>query len=47
MNGVVDVPIFDAGRRSANYKIAKAQREELLIKYQKAINGAFTEFRTP
>ncbi len=43
MNGVVDVPIFDAGRRSANYKIAKAQREELLIEYQKAINGAFTD----
>ena len=41
MGGVVDLPIFDAGRRSANYKIAKAQREELLIGYQKAINGAF------
>jgi len=43
MSGVVDLPIFDAGRRSANYKIAKAQREELLISYQKAINGAFHE----
>jgi outer membrane protein, multidrug efflux system len=43
MNGMLDVPIFDAGRRSANYKIAKAQREEFLIGYQKAINGAFQD----
>jgi len=41
MGGVLDLPIFDAGRRSANYKFAKAQHEELLIGYQKAINGAF------
>ena len=41
MGGLVDLPIFDAGRRSANYKIAKAQHEELLIAYQKAIQGAF------
>jgi len=40
-SGLIDLPIFDAGRRSANYKIAKAQHEELLIGYQKAINGAF------
>ena len=25
IGGVVDMPIFDAGRRSGNYKIAKAQ----------------------
>jgi outer membrane protein, multidrug efflux system len=43
MGGVVDLPIFDAGRRSANYKIAKSQHEELLIDYQKAINGAFQD----
>ena len=43
MGGLVDLPIFDAGRRSANYKIAKAQREELLVGYQKAINGAFQD----
>ena len=43
MGGVVDVPIFDAGRRSANYKIAKAQHEELLIAYQRAIHGAFRD----
>jgi multidrug efflux system outer membrane protein len=43
MSGVVDLPIFDAGRRRGNYKIAKAQDEELLISYQKAINGAFRD----
>jgi len=43
MSGVVDLPIFDAGRRAANYKVAKAQGEELLISYQKAINGAFRD----
>ncbi len=41
MSGVVDLPIFTAGRLSGNYKTAKAQREEMLISYQKAINGAF------
>jgi multidrug efflux system outer membrane protein len=41
--GLLDLPIFDAGRRSGNYKAAKAQREELLINYQKAINGAFRD----
>jgi multidrug efflux system outer membrane protein len=41
MSGVVDLPIFDAGRRAGNYKTAKAQHEELLISYQKTINGAF------
>ena len=39
--GFLDLPIFDAGRRRGNYTTAKAQREELLINYQKAINGAF------
>jgi multidrug efflux system outer membrane protein len=43
MNGVLDLPIFNAGRLSGNYKIAKAQHEELLISYQKAINGAFRD----
>jgi multidrug efflux system outer membrane protein len=41
--GLLDLPIFDAGRRSGNYKTAKAQREELLINYQKTINGAFRD----
>ena len=43
MSGLVDLPIFDAGRRSGNYKIATAQREEYLIGYQRAINGAFQD----
>jgi NodT family efflux transporter outer membrane factor (OMF) lipoprotein len=43
MGGVVDLPIFDAGRRSGNYKTAKAQHEELLISYMKAIDGAFRD----
>src|SRR5262249_23068868 len=41
--GLLDLPIFDAGRRRGNYKTAKAQREELLINYQKTINGAFED----
>ena len=43
MGGAVDLPIFDAGRRQGNYKTAKAYHEELLINYQKAINGAFRD----
>jgi len=43
MGGVVDLPIFDAGRRSGNYKTAKAVHEELLINYQRAIQGAFRD----
>jgi multidrug efflux system outer membrane protein len=43
MAGTVDLPIFDAGRRSGNYKSAQAQREILLINYQRAINGAFRD----
>ena len=31
------------GRRRGNYKIAKAQHEELLIAYQQAIDGAFRD----
>lgn len=40
---VLDVPIFDAGRRMGNYKTAKAQREELVFSYLKAIDGAFRD----
>jgi multidrug efflux system outer membrane protein len=43
MAGMVDLPIFDAGRRSGNYKSAKAQREQLLINYQKAIGNSFRD----
>jgi multidrug efflux system outer membrane protein len=41
--GVLDLPIFDAGRRRGNYRTAQAQREELVIGYQKAIHGAFRD----
>ncbi len=43
MSGMVDLPIFDAGRRKGNYKSAQAQDEELLISYRKAIDGAFRD----
>jgi multidrug efflux system outer membrane protein len=43
LSGVLDLPIFDAGRRRGNYKTAKAFHEELLITYQKTINGAFQD----
>jgi len=43
MGGFVDLPIFDAGRRTGNYKSAKAQNEALIINYQKAVNGAFRD----
>jgi multidrug efflux system outer membrane protein len=42
-SGLLDLPIFDAGRRRGNYETAKAQYQELLIAYQKAINGAFQD----
>ncbi len=41
--GLVDLPIFDAGRRKGDYQTAKAQYQELLISYQKAINAAFQD----
>jgi len=43
LGGAVDLPIFDAGRRSGNYNTAKAQNQELLIAYQRSIYGAFQE----
>ena len=43
MLGLVDLPIFDAGRRSGNYKSAQARQREMLINYQKVINGAFRD----
>jgi outer membrane protein, multidrug efflux system len=43
LGGVLDIPIFSAGRRSGNYKTAKAFYQELLINYQRAINGAFRD----
>jgi multidrug efflux system outer membrane protein len=41
--GLVDLPIFDAGRRMGNYRAAQARHQELVIGYQKAITGAFRE----
>jgi multidrug efflux system outer membrane protein len=43
MGAILDLPIFDAGRRRGNYHTAQAQHEELLINYQKTINGAFRD----
>jgi multidrug efflux system outer membrane protein len=43
LSGAVDIPIFDAGRRAGNYKSAKAQRDALIINYQRAVNGAFRD----
>jgi multidrug efflux system outer membrane protein len=43
MSGIVDIPIFDAGRRKGNLKTAQAEQEELLVNYQKAITGAFRD----
>jgi len=43
LGGTVDLPIFDAGRRVGNYKAAQAQKEQLVIGYQKAVNQAFRE----
>lgn len=43
LSGIVDVPFFDAGRRRADYRVAKAQHQVMLISYEKAINGAFRD----
>jgi multidrug efflux system outer membrane protein len=43
MTGAVDLPIFDAGRRMGNYDTAKAQHQELLLNYERAIHSAFRE----
>ena len=43
MSAVMDLPIFDAGRRSGNYRTAQAVHAELLVNYEKTINGAFRD----
>lgn len=43
VGGVLDLPLFDAGRRRGNYKSAQADHEAVLISYQKAIDGAFRD----
>ncbi len=39
----VSVPIFDAGARDANYKIAQVQRDAAIAQYDQAIQAAFRE----
>lgn len=41
--GTIDIPIFDFGRRSGNYKSAKAESEAALQLYLKAIDNSFRE----
>ena len=41
--GTFITPIFDAGERVGNYRVAKAQRQELLLNYLNAINGSFRD----
>jgi multidrug efflux system outer membrane protein len=41
--GIVDVPIFDWGRRRGNYQTAKAESEAFLLNYRNVINGAFKD----
>jgi outer membrane protein, multidrug efflux system len=41
VGGLIDLPIFDAGRRQGNYKTAKAFNQEIVITYQETVNGAF------
>ena len=43
MAGVVDLPIFDAGRRMGNYDTAKAKKQEFVLSYEKAVQAAFRE----
>ncbi len=43
MNALLDLPIFDAGRRAGVYHAAQARYAELLANYQKTIQGAFRE----
>ena len=41
--GLLDLPIFDWGRRSANLRLTKAQRDETVALYQKTVQQAFRE----
>ena len=43
VGGLIDIPLFDMGRRRGNYKAAQAQHQALLIGYHKAINGALRD----
>lgn len=39
----VSLPIFDGGRRLGNYRTSKAQREEAILSYQKAVANSFRD----
>jgi outer membrane protein, multidrug efflux system len=41
--GSVTQPIFEGGRLKSNVRLAEAQREQLLLSYQQAIQGAFRD----
>jgi len=41
--GALGLPIFDWGRRSAQLKLSKAQADELVAAYQRAVQGAFQQ----
>lgn len=41
--GILNLPIFDAGRRKAELDVAKAQRDQVVAAYQKAVQTAFRE----
>jgi multidrug efflux system outer membrane protein len=41
--GILNLPVFDYGRRRGNYRITQAQHKEFVIAYQKTINSAFRE----
>ncbi len=41
--GNVTQPIFQGGRLKSNVRLAEAQREQLLLTYQQAIQGAFRD----
>jgi outer membrane protein, multidrug efflux system len=43
VTGLVTLPIFDAGRRSAQLGFSEARQTELVANYQKAVQVAFRE----
>lgn len=43
LGGLITLPIFDAGQRSAQLGLARAQRDELVANYQRTVQTAFSE----
>lgn len=41
--GALNLPIFDWGRREADVRLSRAQADELIAAYQRAVQGAFRE----